>query len=140
MRKLLGKLTIGSDGIWGDVNDYGEQEEEEAFDGVWSVQTTQHIPDFSRSCAEIHRVLKKKGICWGYGLNNATLIRHIYKLFGKDYHLDGVIVGKFFLRRVNDSVIKIVKDTFHSDPVIDECRVQIKNAVTGKHIKAFYWE
>jgi len=28
MRKLLGKLTVGSDGIWGDVDDYGEQEAE----------------------------------------------------------------------------------------------------------------
>ena len=31
MRKLLGKLTVGSDGIWGDVDDYGEQEAEKTF-------------------------------------------------------------------------------------------------------------
>ena len=226
MRKLLGKLTVGSDGIWGDVDDYGEQEaeknlrqsvaskvysdylddirmhhsipvmdreieeflsqiphggvvldiggcwgwhwrkadiqrpditvvivdlvrenllhanevlkdqvanqkvflvhgnacalefEDDAFDGVWSVQTTQHIPDFGLSCSEIYRVLKPNGIYWDYGLNNAALIRHIYKLFGKTYHVEGMIDGKFFLRRVNDNVIRIVKDTFHADPVI----------------------
>ena len=225
MDKLLGKLTIGSDGIWGDVNDYGEQEEErnlrqsvaskdygdyleeisthhsipvmdreiekflsqipndgvvldiggcwgwhwrktniqrpditvvivdlvrenllhakevlkeqvtnkkvflvhgnacslefgdKTFDGIWSVQTTQHIPDFSSSCAEIYRVLKTKGIYWDYGLNNATLIRLVYKLFRKTYHLDGVIDGRFFLRRVNNSVTRIVEGTFHSEPV-----------------------
>ena len=92
--------------------------EDDAFDGVWSVQTTQHIPDFSLSCSEIYRVLKTNGIYWDYGLNNAALIRHIYKLFGKTYHVEGVIDGKFFLRRVNDNVIRIVKDTFHADPVI----------------------
>ena len=30
--------------------------EDDAFDGVWSVQTTQHIPDFGLSCPEIYRV------------------------------------------------------------------------------------
>ena len=226
MEKLLGKLTIGSDGIWGDVNDYGEQKEErnfrqsiaskvyddylqeisrhhsipvmdreiakflsqipkdgvvldiggcwgwhwrntyiqrpditvvivdlvrenllhakevlkeqvknktvflvhgnacslefgdKTFDGIWSVQTTQHIPDFSSSCREIYRVLKTKGIYWDYGLNNATLIHAVYKLFGKSYHLDGVIGSRFFLRRVNNSVTRIVEETFHSKPVV----------------------
>ena len=28
MKKLLGKLNLGTDGIWGDVIDYGEQEGE----------------------------------------------------------------------------------------------------------------
>ena len=92
--------------------------ENEIFDGVWSVQTTQHIPDFSVACAEACRVLKKKGIYWDYGLNNATLVRLVYNLFRKTYHLDGVIEGRFFLRRVNNSVIRVVKDTFHAEPVI----------------------
>jgi len=92
--------------------------ESETFDGVWSVQTTQHIPDFSVACAEAFRVLKKKGIYWDYGLNNATLVSLVYKLFRRVYHLDGVIGGVFFLRRMNDSVIRIVSDTFHSEPVV----------------------
>ena len=28
MKKLAGKMTLGPDGIWGDVNDYNEQENE----------------------------------------------------------------------------------------------------------------
>ena len=92
--------------------------ENETFDGVWSVQTTQHIPDFSVACAEAFRVLKKKGIYWDYGLNKATLVSLVYKLFRRTYHLDGVIGGSFFLRRMNDSVIRIVKDTFYSEPVV----------------------
>ena len=28
MKKILGNLNLDSDGIWGDVNDYGEQEGE----------------------------------------------------------------------------------------------------------------
>jgi len=92
--------------------------EENTFDGVWSVQTTQHIPDFKSSCVEIYRVLKKKGIYWDYGENNASLIRLVYRLFRKTYHLDGVIDGRFFLRRMNDSVVRIVRETFHSEPVV----------------------
>ncbi len=92
--------------------------ENEIFDGVWSAQTTQHIPDFSVACAEVFRVLKKKGIYWDYGLNNATLVRIVYNLFRKTYHLDGVIGDRFFLRRINSGVIRVVKDTFHAEPVI----------------------
>lgn len=92
--------------------------EDEPFDGIWSVQTTQHIPDFDIACLEVFRVLKSKGIYWDYGLNNATLVRLVYQLFGKTYHLDGVIDGKFFLRRINESVIKTVTDTFHSEPSV----------------------
>ena len=49
--------------------------EDEIFDGVWSVQTTQHIPNFFNVCNEIHRVLKPKGIYWDYSLNNAEFTR-----------------------------------------------------------------
>ena len=226
MKKLLGKMSLGPDGIWGDVDDYGQQEDEkklrqsiahkvysnyllelsahhsipvmdreiekflslipnggvvldiggcwgwhwrkintqrpditvvivdlirenllhskkilkelvtnkriflvhgnacslkfgnENFDGVWSVQTTQHIPNFSVVCTEIFRVLKNNGIYWDYGLNNATLVRLLYNLFRKTYHLDGMIEGRFFLRRVNSNVIRVVKDTFYAEPVI----------------------
>lgn len=92
--------------------------EDETFDGIWSVQATQHIPDFDIVCSEAFRVLKIRGIYWDYGLNNATLFRLVYKLFRKTYHLDGLIDGKFFLRRVNKNITNIVKDTFNSEPSV----------------------
>jgi len=91
---------------------------DKTFDGIWSVQTTQHIPDFDIVCSEIFRVLKKEGIYWDYGLNNAIFVRIFYNLFQKIYHLDGIVDEKFFLRRVNDSVINTVKDTFNAEPTI----------------------
>lgn len=92
--------------------------EDKSFDGVWSVQTTQHIPDFKIVCTELFRVLKQGGIYWDYGLNNARFVRLVYNLFRKAYHSEGVIEGKFYLRRVNKSVINTVKDTFNVEPDI----------------------
>ena len=97
--------------------------EDETFDGIWSVQTTQHIPDFEIVCTEIFRILKRGGIYWDYGFNNAHLIRFFYKLFGKTYHLDGVIPGKFYLRRFNYSVIKAVNNIFHAQPYVQYSEV-----------------
>ena len=36
MKKLAGKMTLGPDGIWGDVNDYNEQENEKKTSSVCS--------------------------------------------------------------------------------------------------------
>lgn len=88
------------------------------FDGVWSVQASQHIPDFSNMCAEVFRVLKSQGVYWDYGLNNASLVHLVYKILRRNYHLDGVMAEKFFLRRVNDNVVEIVKQTFNAEPVV----------------------
>ena len=89
---------------------------DQSFDGVWSVQTTQHIPNFLSVCTETFRVLKKNGIYWDYGLNNAFLIRQVYNLFRKTYHLNGEVVGAFFLRRINRSVLESVTKTFKNEP------------------------
>ena len=89
---------------------------DESFDGIWSVQTTQHIPNFEIVCVEVFRLLKKNGTYWDYGLNNATLIRYVYRLFRKTYHLNGNIQGSFFLRKINDNVINTVKNIFHFKP------------------------
>ena len=92
--------------------------EDETFDGIWSVQTTQHIPDFEIVCSEAFRVLKRGCIYWDYVLNNAPLIRFVNKLFGRSYHQDGVIAGKFYLRRFNQNLIKTVKDIFLVRPSV----------------------
>ena len=89
--------------------------EDKIFDGVWSVQTTQHIPNFFNVCKEIHRVLKPKGIYWDYSLNNAKFTRLIYRLFKKNYHLDGELKGFYFLRRVNKEIFSTLKDIFNQN-------------------------
>jgi len=89
---------------------------DQSFDGVWSVQTTQHIPNFLSVCTETFRVLKKNGIYWDYGLNNAFLIRQVFNLFRKPYHLNGEVAGAFFLRRVNKGVLESVTKTFKNKP------------------------
>jgi len=70
--------------------------------------------------------LKKKGIYWDYGLNDASLVRLTYQLFRKTYHLDGVIDGRFFLRRMNESVVSIVRETFHSEPLVSYSEILFK--------------
>ena len=62
-----------------------------SFDGVWSVQTTQHIPEYRKVLLEVFRVLKTKGTFADYNLNTARLLQFIYQLFGKKYHLEGNI-------------------------------------------------
>jgi len=92
--------------------------DDEIFDGIWSVQATQHIPNFEICCKEIYRILKHKGIYWDYGLNNASFVRFIFWFFNKNYHLDGFMNGKFFLRRVNYNLINTFADIFKVQPSI----------------------
>lgn len=85
------------------------------FDGVWSVQTTQHIPNYKGVVLEVFRVLKSGGIFIDYNLNTASLTRLIYQLFGKRYHLEGDINGSFFLRRVNEKTKSVILEIFGND-------------------------
>ena len=84
---LLGELIYNKQVFLVHGNATSLKFDNEVFCGVWSVQTTQHIPDFSNVCREIHRVLTPNGIYWDYGFNNAPLVRFIYKLLKKNYHL-----------------------------------------------------
>ena len=85
------------------------------FDGYWSVQTIQHIPDFEAVISEAYRIVKPAGKFVNYSLNNSYLMRKIYSLLGKTYHLDGKIEGKYFLRRASnaqkDRIAKIFGNT-----------------------------
>ncbi|AOP33702.1 methyltransferase [Leptospira tipperaryensis] len=73
----------------------------EVFDGVWTVQTFQHIPDFKKACSEAYRVLKKNGVFVNYSLNITPFNRMIYFLLGKKYHLEGRLEGSFLLNKAN---------------------------------------
>lgn len=89
--------------------------EDNSFDGVWTVQTTQHIPNYKDVCTEFHRILKIGGSYWDFGLNIALVTKWIYQMFGKTYHLCGNRDNLFYLRRVNKGVVNIVKEAFQCD-------------------------
>ncbi len=82
------------------------------FDGVWTVQAFQHIPDFARACREAHRVLKPGGRFANYSLHTTPLNRTIHRLLGKTFHTAGMVKNAFHLTRANDSQRQIVADIF----------------------------
>lgn len=71
------------------------------FDGVWTVQTFQHIPAFEKAVAEAHRVLKKGGVFANYSLNVQPHIKGIKRIFGKEYPTSGWVAGSFWLARAS---------------------------------------
>ncbi|MBW1909668.1 MAG: class I SAM-dependent methyltransferase [Deltaproteobacteria bacterium] len=89
--------------------------DDNAFDGYWSVQTLQHIPDFSKAIREAYRVLKPGGIFANYSLNSQFLIRLVYGIFGKAYHIHGEVPGSFYLSRASGEQISNVSEVFSSD-------------------------
>jgi len=86
-----------------------------SFDGVWSVQATQHIPNYRQVLLEIFRVLKTNGKFSDYNLNTARFTQLIYYFFGKKYHLEGNIKAGFFIRRVNKNSRLLISEIFGSE-------------------------
>ncbi len=82
------------------------------FDGVWTVQVFQHIPDFARACREAHRVLKSGANFANYSLHTTPLNRTVYRLLRKTFHTDGMVKNVYHLTRTNDSQLRIVADIF----------------------------
>jgi ubiquinone/menaquinone biosynthesis C-methylase UbiE len=82
------------------------------FDGYWSVQTLQLIPNFTKAIREAYRVLKPGGIFANYSLNIQPVIRMIYSLFGKTYHINGKVSGSFYLSRASNEHLSIVNGIF----------------------------
>jgi ubiquinone/menaquinone biosynthesis C-methylase UbiE len=76
-------------------------EEFPGFDGVWTVQTFQHIPDFRQAVSEASRVLKCGGFFVNYSLNHQPPIAWLYKILGKRYVLQGQVEGAFWLARTS---------------------------------------
>ncbi|MDO8291950.1 MAG: class I SAM-dependent methyltransferase [Gallionella sp.] len=75
----------------------------QGFDGIWTVQTLQHVPDFAQAVQEAHRVLRSGGLFVNYSLHITPLHRVIYGLLGKQYHIRGVVMGAFYLARASDT-------------------------------------
>lgn len=82
------------------------------FDGVWTVQVFQHIPNFSRACSEAHRVLKQGGRFVNYSLHATPLNRAIYWLSRRSFHKSGLIDNVFHLERACDRQREIVGNIF----------------------------
>ena len=89
-----------------------------SFDGVWTVQATQHIPSLELVYKEVYRVLKVGGSFADYNLNNSNLTKFIYRFLGKKYVVEGIANNQFFLRRTTDKnkslLSKIFKKKIHS--------------------------
>ena len=106
------------------------------FDGVWSVQVLQHIPDFHRACREACRVLAPGGRFANYSLGITPVVRLVRTLFGKSYHTDGRLNGQFHLARADDAQRAVVEQVFHA-PVTErytEClfHPDLQLAFTGR--------
>ena len=84
------------------------------FDGYWSVQTLQHIPDFKKTILEAHRVLKKDGLFANYSLNNQYFIKFIYIILGKEYIVQGNS-PRFYLSRASKEQKNIVSEVFNKN-------------------------
>jgi ubiquinone/menaquinone biosynthesis C-methylase UbiE len=107
------------------------------FDGVWTVQTFQHIPDFSKAVFEAHRVLIKGGYFANYSLHKTPFNRFVYKCLGKKFHIKGEVAGSYYLERANNTQRDIIFNFFGEDNLEDrftEClfHPDLKLGFTGR--------
>jgi ubiquinone/menaquinone biosynthesis C-methylase UbiE len=83
------------------------------FDGVWTVQVFQHIPDFAQACREAQRVLKPGGRFINYSLYGTPFNRALYSMLRREFHLEGLVKdGSFVLTRANDGQREIMESVF----------------------------
>ncbi|MAU63839.1 MAG: SAM-dependent methyltransferase [Flavobacteriaceae bacterium] len=87
------------------------------FNGVWSVQTFQHIPNFSKAIKEVNRLLLKKGFFINYSLRNTPLNMLVFKIFGKKYHKKGEVNGSYYLERASKNQLRTLTDYFGKENV-----------------------
>ena len=108
----------------------------ELFDGFWTVQTFQHIPDFKQACSEAYRVLKQGGYFMNYSLHITPMINLIYRLLAKTYHKEGKIQNLFYLNKASDQQRDIVAEIFSCvvKSYYTEClfHPDLKFTITGK--------
>jgi len=86
--------------------------EDNVFDGYWSVQTLQHIPSFIKAVKEARRVLKYGGVFASYSLNKSLLMKTLYRILGKSYHIKGVVPDMFYLARASTEQAIAIAEIF----------------------------
>jgi len=110
------------------------------FDGYWSVQTLQHIPNFKKTILEAHRVLKKGGLFANFSLNNQFFIRFIYKLLGREYIVQGNS-PRFYLSRASQEQKDMVSGIFEQHVQIRYSEIifkpELKISFSGKEHSIF---
>ena len=110
------------------------------FDGYWSVQTLQHIPNFKKTILEAYRVLKKDGLFANYSLNNQFVIRFIYKLLGREYIVQGNSTH-FYLSRASQEQKDVVSEVFEQDVQLRHSEIifkpELKISFSGKEKSIF---
>jgi|LakMenE01Jun11ns_1017448.scaffolds.fasta_scaffold9865799_2 ubiquinone/menaquinone biosynthesis C-methylase UbiE len=84
------------------------------FDSVWSVQTFQHIPDYTKAVKNTYRILKDGGTFFDYNLNENQIVKFIRNIMGKQYMIKGT-THLFYLNRSISSKIKIIKKIFKNN-------------------------
>lgn len=82
------------------------------FDGVWTVQTFQHIPRFDVAVSEAHRVLKPGGAFANYSLNIQPVARLLYRLLGREYVIEAWVEGMFWLAKASRRQKTIIEGIF----------------------------
>ena len=86
----------------------------QGFDGVWTVQTFMHIPEFKRAVSEANRVLKPGGLFSNYSLNVQPHLRLLYQLLHKAYVTEGWVPDNFWLARASKKQKLLIEEIFHS--------------------------
>jgi len=92
--------------------------QDKQFDGVWTVQTFQHIPDFSVPVQEAYRVLKPGGYFINYSWSNAFWVRVVYAIVNKVYYVKNYVPNRFWLARASQEQNEIIAAIFQNK-VID---------------------
>lgn len=98
--------------IYGDATDL--RFPEESFDGYWSVQTLQHVVKLETALTEAHRVLKIGGAFANYSLNDAVVIRWLYRIVGRHYVNNGWVEGSYWLARASDEQKHMLESIFET--------------------------
>jgi ubiquinone/menaquinone biosynthesis C-methylase UbiE len=86
----------------------------DTFDGVWTVQTFQHIPDFESAVRESYRVLKFGGEFANYSLNMQPPLRFMSRALRRNYIDEGWVPEMYWLSRASSSQKKIIEKIFMS--------------------------
>jgi len=82
------------------------------FDGVWTTQTIQHIPDFEQSVSEVYRTLKRGGIFANYSLKRQPHIQMLYRLLGKHYVIEERVDEMYWLARASAEQKQLIENIF----------------------------
>ena len=84
---------------------------DDSFDLYWSVQALQHVPDFVKCVEEAKRILSGEGRFLNYSLNREKAVEILYRVFGKNYVVEGY-TGSMFLSRASVTQISQIEKVF----------------------------